>query len=177
MSFLNTCFGRFLKFSGIVFVVLLPNMDSKNKRDMPYDPRPHIVVEKKGSMVTAQDDDGSLFSLSTKALKDQPFLKIRVHGTPLTVMADSGASINILDEKEYCRLPNRPNLEPSSVKTYSHQSKVPLRVLGKFTTALESKTKKLSDKLYVVEGSCGSLLSWKTSQGLNLLQTVQQIGD
>ena len=91
-------------------------------------------------------------------------------------MADSGASINILDEKEYRRLPNRPNLEPSSVKIYGYQSKVPLLVLGKFTTALESETKKLSDKLYVVEGSGGSLLSWRTSQGLNLLQTVQQIG-
>ena len=32
--------------------------DSKKKSDTPYDPRPHIVVEKKGSMVTAQDDDG-----------------------------------------------------------------------------------------------------------------------
>ena len=95
----------------------------------------------------------------------------------MTIMADSGASINILDEKEYRRLPNHPNLEPSSVKIYGYQSKVRLRVLGKSTTALESETKKLSDKLYVVEGSGGSLLSWRTSRGLNLLQTVQQIGD
>ena len=63
------------------------------------------------------------------------------------------------------------------MKIYGYQSKVPLRVLGKFTTALESETKKLSDKLYVVEGFGGSLLSWRTSQGLNLLQTVQRIGD
>ena len=110
-------------------------------------------------------------------MKDQPFFKIKVHGTPVTVMADSGASINILDEKEYRRLPNRPNLKPSSVRIYGYQSKVPLRVLGKFTTALESETKKLSDKLYVMGGSGGSLLSWKTSQGINLVQTVQQIGD
>ena len=91
-------------------------------------------------------------------------------------MADSGASINILDEKEYHRLPNRPNLEPSSVKIYGYQSKVPLRVLGKITTTLESEAKKLSDKLYVLEGSSGSLLSWKASQGLSLLQTVQHVG-
>ena len=99
-----------------------------------------------------------------------------MHGTPVTIMADSGASINILDEKEYHRLPNRPNLEPSSVKIYGYQSKVPLRVLGKITTTLKSEAKKLSDKLYVVEGSSGSLLSWKTSQGLSLLQTVQHVG-
>ena len=133
----------------------------------------HNVSEEESS----DEDEVYTFSRSTKALKDQPFYKIKVHGTPVTIMADSGASINILDETEYRRLPNRPNLEPSSVKIYGYQSKVPLRVLGKFTTALESETKKLSDKLYVVEGSGGSLLSWRTSQGLNLLQTVQQIGD
>ena len=130
------------------------------------------TVHKVSEEDSSDEDDVYTFSLSTKALKDQPFFKIKVHGTPVTIMADSGASINILDE-EYRRLPNRPNLEPSSVKIYGYQSKVPLCVLGKFTTALESETKKLSDKLYVVEGSGGSLLSWKTSQGLNLLQTVQ----
>ena len=88
----------------------------------------------------------------------------------------TGASINILDE-EYHRLPSCPNLEPSSVKIYSYQSEVPLHVLRKFTIMLESETKKTSDKLYIVEGSGDSLLSWKTSQELNLLQTVQQVGN
>lgn len=36
--------------------VLVKRDDSKKKSDTPYDPRPHIVVGKKGSMVTAQDD-------------------------------------------------------------------------------------------------------------------------
>ena len=132
----------------------------------------HKVSEEESS----DEEEVYTFSLGTKALKDQPFFKIKVCGTPVTMMADSGASINILDEKEYRRLPNRPNLEPSSVKIYGYQSEVPLRVVGKFTAALESETKKLSDRLYVIKGSGGSLLSWRASQGLNLLQTVQQIG-
>jgi len=94
---------------------------------------------------------------------------------PVTIMADSGASINILDEKEYRRLPNCPKREPSSVKIYGYQSKVPLSVLGKFSTTLESETKKLRAKFYVLKGSSGSLLSWKTSQDVSLLQTVQQV--
>lgn len=63
-------------------------------------------------------DEGEVytFSLSTKTLKDQPLFKIKVHEMPVTIMADSGASINILDEKEYRRLPNCPKLELSSVK-------------------------------------------------------------
>ena len=94
---------------------------------------------------------------------------------PVTIMADSGASINILDEKEYRRLPSCPKLEPSSVKIYGYQSKVTLGVFGKYSTTLESETKKLRAKFYVVKGSSGSLLSWKTSQDLSLLQTVQQV--
>ena len=58
-----------------------------------------------------------------------------------------------------------------------YRSKVPLCILGKFHTTLESETKKLNAKLYVVEGSGGSLLSWKTSQELRLLQTIQEVKD
>lgn len=76
---------------------------------------------------------------------------------PVTIMADSRSSINILDEKEYRRLHNRPKLEPSSVKMYGYQSKVPLRVLGKFLTKLESETNKMHARFYVVKGSSGSL--------------------
>ena len=77
------------------------------------------------------------FSLSTKTRKDQPLFKIKVQDVPIMVMADSGASINILDEKEYHKLPNRPCLEPSRVKIYGYQSKVPLQVLGKISTMLK----------------------------------------
>ena len=35
--------------------------------------------------------------------------------------------------------------------------------------------KKLLAKFYAVKGSSGSLLGWKTSQDLSLLQTVQQV--
>ena len=65
-------------------------------------------------------DEGEVytFSLIMKILKDQPLFKIKVHDMPVTIMADSGASINILDEKEYRRLPNCLKREPSSVKIY-----------------------------------------------------------
>lgn len=127
---------------------------SRNKRR----PRVNKVSEYKSS----DEDEVYTFSLSTKTLKDQPLFKIKVHDMPVTIMADSGASINILDEKEYRRLPNCLKREPSSVKIYGYQSKVPLSVLGKFSTTLESETKKLRAKFFVVKGSSGSLLSWKT---------------
>ena len=117
----------------------------------------HSTVNKVSENELTDDDEVYTFSLSTETRKDQPLFKIKVHDTPITVMADSGASINILDEKEYHKLPNCPRLEPSRVKIYGYQSNVPLRVLGKFRAMLESKTRKFNDKLYVVGGSGGSL--------------------
>ena len=52
--------------------VIVKRDDSKKKSDTPYDPRPHIVVEKKGSMVTAQDDDGVPVTRNSSFFKSVP---------------------------------------------------------------------------------------------------------
>ena len=52
--------------------VFVKRDDSKKKSDTPYDPRPHIVVEKKGSMVTAQGDDGVPATRNSSFFKSVP---------------------------------------------------------------------------------------------------------
>ena len=49
--------------------VLVKRDDSKKESDTSYDPRTHIIVEKKGSMVTAENDDG------TQVTKNSSFFK------------------------------------------------------------------------------------------------------
>ena len=66
------------------------------------------AVNKVSEDESSDKDEAHTFSLSTKTLNDQPLFKIKVCDTPVTSMADSGASINILDETEFVRLPNRP---------------------------------------------------------------------
>ena len=46
--------------------------DSKKKSDMPYDPRPLVVVEKKRSMVSAQDDNGIPVTRNSSFFKSVP---------------------------------------------------------------------------------------------------------
>ena len=49
-----------------------------------------------------QDDIAYTFSVnSTGKTKSQPMFQIVIHGTPLTIIADSSASVIVLDEKEY----------------------------------------------------------------------------
>ena len=52
--------------------VFVKRDDSKKKSDMPHDPRPHIVVEKKGSMVPAQGDDGVPVTRNSSFFKSVP---------------------------------------------------------------------------------------------------------
>ena len=52
--------------------VFVKRDDSKKKSDTPYDSRPHIVVGKKGCMVTAQNDDGVQVTRNSSFFKSVP---------------------------------------------------------------------------------------------------------
>ncbi|CAB4005904.1 Transposon Ty3-I Gag-Pol poly, partial [Paramuricea clavata] len=118
------------------------------------------------------DEDGYAFSVnSTGKERSQPMFNIVIHKTPMTIMADSGASVNVLDEKDYQALSKRPELQTTKVKIHPYKSNKSLKVLGNFNM------KCVEDKLYVVQGSGGSLLSWKTSQELGLLKAVHNVND
>ncbi len=90
-------------------------------------------------------------------------------------MADSGANVNVLDEKDYRALTKPPVLQHTKVKIHPYKSSESLAVLGKFTTVLKLKSTCIKGKIYVVQGSGGSLLSWKTSQDLGLLKAVHRV--
>ena len=55
--------------------VLVKRDDSKKKSDTHYDPRPHTIVEKKGSMVTAENDDGVQVTRNSSFFKSVPTKK------------------------------------------------------------------------------------------------------
>ena len=125
----------------------------------------------------SSEDDVYLFAVRSNYKEEKPIIQVKVNSTPLALMADSGATINVLDETDYRKLADPLKLKSTNIKTYAYQSDKPLHVLGKFSATIESKSKRVEDTLYVVKGSGGSLLSWKMSRDLNLLQTVQQINE
>ena len=53
-------------------MVFVKRDDSKNKSATLYDPRPRTVVEKKGSMVTAEDSDGVSITRNSSFFKSVP---------------------------------------------------------------------------------------------------------
>ena len=90
-------------------------------------------------------------------------------------MADSGSSINILDERGYNQVSPRPSLKQTRIKVYPYQTETPNPVLGEFTSNITSSTAHLTETFYVVKGTSGSLLSWQTSTDLELLKVVKPI--
>jgi hypothetical protein len=88
-----------------------------------------------------------------------PLFDVTIEGTLLTIMADSGSSINILDEQDYNKLSPRPSLEQTRIKVYPYQTETPLPVLGQFTSIVASETVNRTDTFYVVKGTSGSCLA------------------
>ena len=147
------------------------NLPGNRTRDVQ-----HLVDQNSSS--EESDDVRYTFSVNSTGKEQlQPMFKVIIRNTPLTIMADSGASVNVLDEKDYRALSEPPKLQQTKVKIHPYKSNESLTVLGKFTTVLKFKSTCIQDKIYVVQGSGGSLLSWKTSQQLGLLKTVHNVNE
>ena len=128
---------------------------------------------------TEDSDDYGLFSINVNIVnsdcRKQPTFDVNFAGTPLTIIADSGSSINILDEQDYNRLSTRPRLQKTRIKIYPYQTEMSLPGLGRFTAPITSDTTNRTEIFYVVKGTGGSLLSWRTSTDLELLKVVKPI--
>ena len=105
-----------------------------------------------------------------------PLFRVEIKSTELTMMADSGSSISILDEQDYNKMKLRLSLEDTTVKIYLYNSNSQLPVRGKFKTRIKTTSGATSDEeIYVVEGSRGSLLSWCASQRLDLITATKTL--
>ena len=98
---------------------------------------------------------------------------------PLQVLIDSGASINVIDEKAYHAITKSPqnnqlSLRHTSTKIYSYGGTSPLPVIGTFSTRVESKTRTTAATIYVIKGENGCLLSYKTATELELISVIAQ---
>ena len=147
---------------------MTPKIEKWDVQNLAYD----------NSSFEKSNDIDYTFPVNTNGkMKSQPMFQVIVHDTPLTIMSDSGASVNVLDEKGYQLLTKPPTLQQTKVKIHAYKSSEFLKDLGKFTTVLKFKSTCVIDKIYIVQGSGGSLLSWKTSQELGLLKAVHHVHD
>ena len=125
---------------------------------------------------TSDDEEYDIFTLMNKTTdKKHPVFEVSVEGERISIMADSGSTICVLDEKDYDKV-GKPLLQETAVRVYPYQSEKPIEVLGKFqATMCTDQGAKCHDTMYVVKGQCGSLLSWQASQKLSLIKVVSPL--
>jgi len=84
-------------------------------------------------------------------------------------------TVNILSKKDFDGLKEKPKLTKTNVKVYPYMSSKPLNLCGKLRVSVASDHLSSEETFYVAEGSSGSILSWITSQKLNLIKAVSTV--
>ena len=128
----------------------------------------------------SDDSDEDVFIIDIRSIRDNrdkhPMFKVKVSDTWLDLMADSGSSINLLDEADFKKLKPHPKLEHTNAKIYPYKSDNTLPILGKFQAFIEAaNSTKVKSTIYVTEGTGGSLLSWRTSEDLGLIKIASPL--
>ena len=100
---------------------------------------------------------------------------VTIGNTPICVMADPGATVNIINEQEYLKMKPKPVLLSCTARGYSYMSSKPLELCGKFQSDVTNKQDTCNGTFYVVKGSSRSLLSWETSHRLKLIQVTNVV--
>eukprot|EP00795_Rhopilema_esculentum_P011693 gene11693-17_t len=120
----------------------------------------------------SSSDEGYLFTCDDQREIKMPQVRVKINNTPVKMILDTGASIDILDESTFHQVKAAKNihLSRSTTKLFAYGSEQQLPVLGKFHATIETKDRIAPVCLHVVRGNSGSLLSYTTAADLNLIQ-------
>ena len=101
--------------------------------------------------------------------------KVKVNGNSINVIADTGASVNILDKVTFGKLRTKPKLSRTKEKIFPYGSNKPLPLADKCSCKVEIEKKFSVETFFIVKGTSGCSVSWQTSQRLGLVQVAQSV--
>ena len=94
--------------------------------------------------------------------------KLTINGQEVLFLIDTGASVNILDEKSFDKIntTGKPvTIKKSNTKIFAYGSKAPLQLLGTFEETVETNKKIALTRFHVAKNVEGNLLSSQTTGG------------
>ena len=130
----------------------------------------HVNIRALDEKETEDDQGNDYIFMTSGTLNKLPSFTVKVNDHELSMLADSGSTVNIIAETEYNKMANKPPLVKSSSKVFAYGAKQSLQILGYYHAKVTSGDKCCHAKFLVTSGDHGSLLSWNTSRELNLLQ-------
>ena len=119
--------------------------------------------------ISESSDEEYLFTLGLKDGDGKvPKITVTVNGIPISMMVDTGASTNIMDEATFSKLQSI-ELQSTSSRIFAYGSESQLSVLGKFQANIEACGNAVNTTVHVVKGAYGSLMSYETAISLGVV--------
>ncbi|CAB4037881.1 PREDICTED: uncharacterized protein K02A2.6-like [Paramuricea clavata] len=131
----------------------------------------HKIYGKPSSSESSSEDEFIFTLKPTGRDKTTPQVQISVNTTPINMVIDTGASIDIIDELAFNTLQKqRPiALQRSKTRIFAYGATNQLPVMGQFRATLECLTGATTTQVHVIKGNFGCLLSYQTASALGLI--------
>ena len=105
----------------------------------------------------------------------RPMFKVSINDFPLEVLADSGATCNIMSLNDYQNLAIKPPLQKHNKGIFAYGQDKSLDICGKFIADIVHQDSSVVAPVIVVKSHGQSVLSWDTSKQLRLIDTVNVV--
>ena len=93
----------------------------------------------------------------------------------MEMMVDSGASVDLMDERTFRELYKRKVPEVNKRRIFSEGSSTPLPVLGTIEAKIFANANSTWTTLHVIGGASGNLLGCNTTTKLGVLKIINQV--
>ena len=97
----------------------------------------HDQSEDRQESDSSEDYAYVLGNNSPETSAKQPRVPITVNGEKLTVIVDSGATVNVMTKQQFDKLAIKPELQPSTIKIFAYGAKKELQVYGKIPVVVD----------------------------------------
>ena len=119
-----------------------------------------------------QPNKAKVGSLNTTRSNGQIKVAAFVKETPFQAIVDTGCIIDLIDSQTFNRIKRKwPDLclKPTKTRAFPYNCEKPIKLLGKFETAVENNNKITVTTIYVAAGKSGCLLKSKTAEELGFI--------
>ena len=153
-----------------------PSKGKHHARSADIEESPRSEMSSSPAGVDSDNSEEYTFNIGPQGHQaGKPIFQVTIMNTPIRIMADSGATVNILSKRDFDGLQSKPQLAETRAKVYPYMSDKPLILCGKFRATFTSRSCSSVETFYVAKGSSSSILSWTTSQALNLIKAVSMV--
>ena len=106
-----------------------------------------------------------------------PYTVIKINNHDISVMMDTGASLNIIDEATYYRMgADKPKFSKSRIRLFGYNSNVAIPIVGEFKTLITCKKKSIEAQFVIVKGTAKCLIGYRTLKELGVIQIINNLG-